>query len=556
MKIFIMLIFVLLFSSLSYAFLGFGDKKITTNNYIVSGPYLKNKGNQIFNGNLTLFGDLTVFGNTTLQNTTVTNYDIIENMNVYGEAYFYDTANFDDWDAEDGITNLMSWDGSKIDVGQDLDLGANNLYATNLGVTGIIATGTISATNLFGTTLAGTTLNSNIYRSNDGSNILFYWDGSEIDVGQNLNLADDTKLYLGDADDVSHYFDGSNYQIKAEVGSPYMNFTNFGNYSFDNNILLENGEYIDNSVDGQIRFYGGGAVNNNYIKFKLDGTYFPTLTAHKASDDSAQAFRFGSTVSFADDYAFEFGAVDAQFVWDTAQTNDAFILHLKSGTAGESGNFIIAHKDQWNYNFGLSSYTDPHLWLSAKGNSQTDLLGLHHNGIDGIIETISGDLILNPAGNVNVLGNLNVTGDITGNQIRGLMSNHTDTGVSFTFTDADVWYNFTYLTCVKNNGFTCDGENLTAQISGWYRVEGQATGKGSANHLFHLGVLVNGIFEEDYITEGHMRMTNANDIVEMTSSGEVYLEAGDVLKLAIRDSTAGGSGIAYTGQLKAIRVGT
>ena len=326
-----------------------------------------------------------------------------------------ETINSTDWSNASSALNgtFVPYTGATGNV----DLGANNLYATNLGVTGIIAIGTISATNLFGTTLAGTTLNSNIYRNNDGSNILFTWDGSEIDVGQNLNLADNIKLYFGNADDVSHYFDGSTYQIKAEVGSPHMNFTNFGNYSFDNNILLENGEYIDNSVDGEMRFYGGGAVNNNYIKFKLDGTYFPTLTAHKASDDSAQAFRFGSTVSFVDDYAFEFGAVDAQFVWDTAQTNDAFILHLKSGTAGESGNFIIAHKDQWNYDFGLSSYTDPHLWLSAKGNSQTDLLGLHHNGTDGIIETISGDLVLNPAGNVNVLGNISVGGEVglTGN---------------------------------------------------------------------------------------------------------------------------------------------
>jgi len=58
--------------------------------------------------------------------------------------------------------------------------------------------------------------------------------------------SDDSKYYAGESQDVAFSFDGTQGKINAEVGSPVLNFSNFGNYSFDDDITTT-GNVIANS---------------------------------------------------------------------------------------------------------------------------------------------------------------------------------------------------------------------------------------------------------------------------------------------------------------------
>jgi len=156
--------------------------------------------------------------------------------------------------------------------------------------------------------------------------------------------------------------------------------------------------------------------------------------------------------------------------------------------------------------------------------------------------------------NVTIEQNLDVVGNITGNQIYGRMSACNNSGDLVPFAAQNTFYNFT-MTKNFSNGFHFEnGNSLVALVNGSYFVSYRASGSGDANSVYKAGVGINGVVKN--CSASFFRTSNSNDVVTMAGSmviGEIY--EGDIITLMIEDTTGTGTGKRYSSQLSLIRMG-
>ena len=230
---------------------------------------------------------------------------------------------------ESGLNTFFTWDGSEIDVGQDLNLGAKWLYASN----GRFDTSVIT----------------NYIYSHTDLELLFSWDSgnSEIDVGQDLNLGSNdlttTGIIVG-SDFVGNIrttlitnTDGMNTLFSWDSGNSEIDVSQDLNIGTQNiksigDITFENGEYITNSTDGEIRMYGSG---NYYLKIELDNSYFVRMGCYAVSNDAAQLIDMNTGIGVADN------------------------SHLQVGNAGDSSLYVHSGSLTDNLKLGIRSDGDP-----------------------------------------------------------------------------------------------------------------------------------------------------------------------------------------------------
>jgi len=114
---------------------------------------------------------------------------------------------------------------------------------------------------------------------------------------------------------------------------------------------------------------------------------------------------------------------------------------------------------------------------------------------------------------------------------------HNDTGLSSsipaTYVNITVFDNSTsghsYL-----DGFNYSvGGKLVAKSSGIYQVTYLASGKGTNNHEYHLGIAINGVMQ--YNTNNHV-IGGVNDQVLMPGGGFITVVPDDVITLQIKDA--------------------
>ena len=143
-------------------------------------------------------------------------------------------------------------------------------------------------------------------------------------------------------------------------------------------------------------------------------------------------------------------------------------------------------------------------------------VSIHFNSTDWVFnprEVGTGDgYLLN---DWHITGDLDVTRNFTGNQIYGEMWYHNHTATPLNFAVDGVFYSLYFDNAINLNGFSFDGsENLTAQVSGKYKVNYMASGDGQNNHVYFTSIFVNNINQDR--CESHKKMTAGGDIITMT----------------------------------------
>jgi len=154
--------------------------------------------------------------------------------------------------------------------------------------------------------------------------------------------------------------------------------------------------------------------------------------------------------------------------------------------------------------------------------------------------------------------NLNVTGNITGNLIRGIMGYHNHTGTTLYFEDTE-WLPLFFTGTTVLNGFTFTGgfmssSNLTAQVAGIYWATYRVSGSGQNNHIYFSTVLVNGTNVNEYCGD-HKKIAAGGDIVPMGNTCEIRLNVGDNVTVAVMDYGGSGNGDYYSSNLNLVRIG-
>ena len=157
-------------------------------------------------------------------------------------------------------------------------------------------------------------------------------------------------------------------------------------------------------------------------------------------------------------------------------------------------------------------------------------------------------------GNIDIGGNINVTGNVTGNRIRGEMSYHNHTATPLDFASDGVYYNLSFDSSLVN-GFTFNNSEdyLEPLYSGIYLTNYMASGSGQNNHIYYTDITVNGVVVDK--CESHKKMSAGGDIVTMYGSCHIELSAGDKVKLVTADIGGTGIGNFYSANLNLVRIG-
>ena len=240
-------------------------------------------------------------------------------------------------------------------------------------------------------------------------------------------------------------------------------------------------------------------------------------------------------------------------VIDAVNTKDALVSFQESTvTRWTIGNDGTTDTFNWRYGPALECLSGGvyAMQLSSDSNLTINrsLTAFGHIELNRTIFT-------DDVGNVEVRGDLNITGNFTGNQIYGEMWYHNHTATVLNFAVDGVYYNLTF-TNATINGFTFNnaGDYLQALVAGRYKTSYMASGSGQNNHVYYTDVTINGVVEDK--CESHKKMTAGGDIVTMTGSCFIDLAVNDIVKLATADIGGTGAGNYYSSNLNLVRIGS
>ena len=218
----------------------------------------------------------------------------------------------------------------------------------------------------------------------------------------------------------------------------------YGDIQMKNFYMLNNSKNIQ--VNNNLTI--GNTTFNRACEIFDDGTNLNWSCARNHS--------FNTSLLPGDNNTRSIGAID--YLWNKGYFTNLFVHNI----SGLSDINVESNLDGTGFNA---------TFLFFKGNS-TDLACS-----DCLNDTQIEDIYLFNTGDV-MDGDLNITGNFTGNQIYGEMWNYTASDAPWTFDiDAsDIYYNITNLVAGDLNGFTftdggaVTGTYLTAKISGLYKA--------------------------------------------------------------------------------------
>lgn len=131
---------------------------------------------------------------------------------------------------------------------------------------------------------------------------------------------------------------------------------------------------------------------------------------------------------------------------------------------------------------------------------------------------------------IDVSGNLNVSGNISGNSYYGEMYlyNHSDL---INIASQETWYNITNFTKGHNNGFLYLNSTLMAFFNGVYRLEYNVISEGIKGETYYFAPSFNGVVQ-NYCGMNIVSL-GVGKVNPVSNSCYIRLSTGDVLSLMV-----------------------
>ena len=157
-----------------------------------------------------------------------------------------------------------------------------------------------------------------------------------------------------------------------------------------------------------------------------------------------------------------------------------------------------------------------------------------------------------------VRGDLNVTGNFTGNFIYAEVWNYSSSGNEWTFAiaDADVYYNFTNLNNARLNGFNFSSSILTANVDGRYKADFAITSELSTGQstLYAYAIVKN--FNVNNNRNCYTRRSaSLNSVGSISVTCFIDLVVGDTVNVQIESETSTRDLDIHSANLNLIRIG-
>lgn len=139
---------------------------------------------------------------------------------------------------------------------------------------------------------------------------------------------------------------------------------------------------------------------------------------------------------------------------------------------------------------------------------------------------------------LNISGDLNVSGTPYINEIYGTAYNYTEGGYDLDISTSGLYYNISVLSCGYNNEINCSDSSLIILIDGKYSLSAHGSFQGGNGGEYGFGISVNNDDpEDDRGCYNHFNGINTHIPVAITSCVK-DLKEGDVIRLVIDDENA------------------
>ena len=205
-------------------------------------------------------------------------------------------------------------------------------------------------------------------------------------------------------------------------------------------------------------------------------------------------------------------------------------------------NNIITMDIDNNNNSDIKSFTITH----DGGGGASELFRVQEDGNVGIGTDSPGEKL-------HVIGNINVTGNFTGNFIYGETNVHPDGNITVIIETANVHRNITGFDNNQTNGFIMQGDDsLIAQVDGLYEVDYWVSMAGGVNQIYETCIAVNGEHETPH---AHRKQGTPGDIGSMSGGGIIDLKAGDIINLQIQNTDSTANADIFQAGMRLVRIG-
>ena len=253
---------------------------------------------------------------------------------------------------------------------------------------------------------------------------------------------------------------------------------------------------------------------------------------------------------------------------DSSGTN---VLNLKDGNVGigtdspdrmfhmkKAASFVV-HKIETtdaDSDPQIELTNDARTWSIINRGSESDLLAFRTSGVNRLVIEAGGKVGIgtsSPNQKLVVVGNVNVTGNLTANFIYGETNIHPDGNITVTINTQNVHENITGFNETMLNGFTLSGnDSLVANVAGRYEADYWVSMSGGANRLYSTCLAVNG---EHVTPHAHRKQGTPGDVGSMSGGGIIDLNVGDYINLQIRNEDGTQNADIFFAGMRLVRIG-
>jgi len=250
---------------------------------------------------------------------------------------------------------------------------------------------------------------------------------------------------------------------------------------------------------------------------------------------------------------------------DDINSISRFIEHNTNNGTNAGGSFTAKNNLNYTLSIGVlsSNYntSNKYAMCNAPGVSikSPANYGLFHNYLKGFIWTnnLLDDGNFSEADNLLMIldssGNLNITGNFTGNQYYGEMWQNSENISIVEISAKDTWTNITNFSEGNNNGFLFSNNKLICNIGGIYKVSHSESYTDGVGNEYNFVVSVNDVIQEK--TMSHSLMNTANDIGVGSGDGLIRCNNGENINLQVLNKQTSSDVQIHQASINLIRVG-
>lgn len=461
---------------------------------------------------------------------------------------------------------------STLEVNGDVNLN-NTLFVLNNGNVGINNSNPSKALEVFGDVQIGESDSDRSLVINGEFFVNSFEAGDIFVLRASTSIATMQLRETGAGNGVFSMRDSNNDVVfNLDTGANTNNWLDMGNFGIGTINPVQTLQIGDGSDHERVVITAG---NNEQAMLNLTSGGIKSFSIVMDSSDNPDGLRFdnlGNTVMFLEDVTNDvgIGTLNPNSLLHLQDNTSVVRLRVENLQANSQSEVLLETPDQiWTLrtetndalrirddtnNVNVMSLTTGSSLLSlviSPGGIKINERGDLGNDINFAVEDTSGNDFLHadsglgfvgvgttiPTSKLHVVGDTNISENITANQIYGFQWLHNDGGITVDLITLDVYENITTFNATTNNGFEATSDHsLITRVSGRYNIDYSVSFSGIVANEIGFSVGVNNIGANECYA--HKTIETNDRIDNVGGTCILSLTADDIITLMARDEIA------------------